>query len=327
MLLRLGRGIFFVAATFLVAPSLASAQPVLLFEGFEENALDPRIATSSVGSFTAVPQVEPRPELGSSKAFGFGLSTCGANCFFGFQSSLAINFGGPRYVSALRFREMELFGNWGSSGRILFGPDEEIKAEFGRFPYNDQTADGTYRIQEIPIDAVVDRLTLTVVDITNQSEIFIDDLTVFGSTATEKASVEWPGNNVSGISILGGWKCPTLGEMTARIDDGAPIPLASNLSRGDTASVCENDGKNGFVAIYNYALAGEGRHIVRFYDGGVEFLAKEFDVNTLGAGFTPYAQGISGSCDVSDFPSTGKITSVTWQQGAQNFQITGVRDK
>ncbi len=165
---------------------------VILSETFEDGVLDTRISVTTVGisnagikdvSFTA----------GSSKAFGFGTSACGASCFTGHTTLFSIDFGTPTFVDTVSFKEMERFGNWGSQGMVIVdgvylgtstaypawpsGP----AARFGRMPDNDRVADGVYRSQSFAINQTISTLGLYVWDITSRSEIYIDDLVVNGT--------------------------------------------------------------------------------------------------------------------------------------------------
>ena len=78
--------------------------PVVFSEDFEDNQLDPRITIVTVGGFTSSPGIVDRTEFGSTKAFGFGRSTCGASCFFGNVTKLIITFSAPTHVSTISFR-------------------------------------------------------------------------------------------------------------------------------------------------------------------------------------------------------------------------------
>ena len=167
---------------------------VILSENFEDGMLDARISVTTVNiSNAGIKDVSF--SAGSSKAFGFGSSACGASCFTSYTTLFSIDFGTPTFVDTVSFKEMELFGNWGSQGVIVVdgvylgtstaynppawpsGPAER----FGRMPDNDHTADSVYRPQSIAINQTVSTLGLYVWDITNRSEIYIDDLVVNGA--------------------------------------------------------------------------------------------------------------------------------------------------
>jgi hypothetical protein len=164
---------------------------ILLSENFEGSTLDPRITIQTIGTFSSPPGTKNITNFGSKKAFGFGLSTCAASCFDGFVTSLAIALGAPTYVSSISFKEMELFGNWGSIGRLyldgvpltpntnptFYGLDCAL-VDFGRQPCNDWQADTTFRTHTFAINKVVSFIEIKVGDITSASEIFIDDLSL-----------------------------------------------------------------------------------------------------------------------------------------------------
>lgn len=172
------------------AASQAGAQTTILAEDFEDSALDPRISVVTVGAFVSAPGVQPFTAFGSAGAFGYGRSTCRANCFDGHVTNLTITFDAPTFVSGLSFKEMEVFGNWGSGGNVLadgvlVSPD---RISFGRLPYNDLQADTTFRVYSLQIDRPVTQLVLQVWDITDLSEIYLDDLRV---TSVPEPSMPW----------------------------------------------------------------------------------------------------------------------------------------
>ena len=118
--------------------------------------------------------------FGSTKAFGYGLSTCSANCFDNYMTRLVIDFGTPTFASAITFKEMELFENWGSDGGIFVDglPLISGSGDFGRLPYNDRRADATFRTHTFDLNRSLTRIELRVTDITRLSEIAIDDISI-----------------------------------------------------------------------------------------------------------------------------------------------------
>ncbi len=167
-----------VAVTALL--SVPAVAQTILSETFEGAALDSRISLTRVGTFNLLPGVQALTNFGSAKAFGFGLSTCGANCFNSFTSQLNINFPAPIFVSTLAFKEMELYDNWGSNGIIAIDGVALTGStlDFGRLPSNDRIPDSTFRQRAFQVNRMVSSITLSVYDITNLSQIAIDDLVV-----------------------------------------------------------------------------------------------------------------------------------------------------
>jgi len=177
-----------VAAFVILCPVLTQAADAILTEDFEDNALDSRIHVETIGDVTnPSPGLKDITEFGSQKAFGFGRSTCGADCWDGFVTKFIIQFPSPTFVSYLSFKEMELFGNWGSEGYIIVDGTStpeycgQYTQDFGRCPVNDWQTDVTFRTKSFLINKVVETIELRSWDITNVSEIFIDDLKVFGA--------------------------------------------------------------------------------------------------------------------------------------------------
>ena len=134
------------------------------------------------------------------------------------------------------------------------------------------------------------------------------------------ASLEVPANggNASGIGYFSGWKCPPNDGISIVLDGGAPISVPSGVRRLDTAGVCGNDGRNGFIAQYNFGLLGDGVHTASVRRNGVQFAQATFTVTTFGVSFLT---GASGTYVLPNFPQAGRSTTVRWVQGAQNFVI------
>jgi hypothetical protein len=78
---------------------------------------------------------------------------------------------------------MELFDNWGSRGLVLIVGVRltNDSDDFGRLPPNDRQPDATFRSRSFPVNRTVNIIELRVEDITNLSEIYIDDLVITGS--------------------------------------------------------------------------------------------------------------------------------------------------
>ena len=134
----------------------------------------------------------------------------------------------------------------------------------------------------------------------------------------QAATLEIPAPNAiqSGIGIISGWKCRANGHLTIRIDGGGPSPLVYGSDRGDTRSVC-GDANNGFVATFNYALLGAGRHTAIVYDNGVEFDRATFTVVTTGVEFL---RGVTGSGTAT--LSNGQRATLQWSEAVQGFVPT-----
>ena len=73
--------------------------------------------------------------------------------------------------------------------------------------------------------------------------------------------------------------------------------------------------------LFNWNRLGDGQHTVRAYADDEEFAHSTFTVTTLGEDF---AEGLARTHEIEDFPAEGQTTTVEWQQGQQNFVITGV---
>ena len=132
-----------------------------------------------------------------------------------------------------------------------------------------------------------------------------------------------PGSFQSGIGVLSGWVCEAgTVELVFETATGATFTEEAGYGteRLDTAGVC-GDTDNGFGLLFNWNRLGDGQHTVRAYADDVEFAHSTFNVTTLGEEF---AENLTRTHAIEDFPAEGQTTTVEWQQGQQNFVITGV---
>jgi hypothetical protein len=162
------------------------ASDVILSEDFEDGVLDDRISIETTGTFNSSPRIKDTTNFGNTKAFGHGMSTCAANCFDNYVTNFKITLEDPMYISTISFKEMELFGNWGSKGKIYIDGEAiswgtyNDNEDFGREPTNDYQADTTYRTQSYSINKYATIIEIKVHDITSSSEVFIDDVVIMG---------------------------------------------------------------------------------------------------------------------------------------------------
>ena len=123
------------------------------------------------------------------------------------------------------------------------------------------------------------------------------------------------GSSQSGIGIISGWACEAQ-EVVIELA-GVPVQAAYGTPRGDTRSVC-GDSTNGFSLLVNWSNLGAGQHAIRALIDGVEFARTTVRVTTFGVDFL---QGVSGTFDLPNFPSSGATTVIQWEESLQNFVI------
>ena len=132
-----------------------------------------------------------------------------------------------------------------------------------------------------------------------------------------------PGSFQSGVGVLSGWVCEA-DTVTLEIETAAGTTITEEAGYGterlDTEPRC-GDTDNGFGVLFNWNRLGDGQHTVRAYADGEEFGHSTFTVTTLGEEF---AENLAQTHRIEDFPAAGQTTTVEWQQGQQNFVITGV---
>ncbi len=130
------------------------------------------------------------------------------------------------------------------------------------------------------------------------------------------------GGTVSGIGVISGWKCEAVGDITVRIDGGDHIPLVYGSSRGDTSASCnDDDGLNGFVAIWNWGLLSDGKHTAVVYDNDMEFASSTFTVVNFGKSFV---EGAAGQCMIKDFPEMGETATFAWNESTQHLELAEI---
>lgn len=150
-----------------------------LFEDFEDNALAPGISVVTTGAFGSNPGITKTDSLGGQKAFGFGESSCGTGCFHDYESSLFLDLPKEEILETLSFKAMELHGNWGSTAELSIDGEKWTGVDFSRLPANDLKADSSYRSYCFLLGYPVHRIEWKVWDISNASEVFVDDIALF----------------------------------------------------------------------------------------------------------------------------------------------------
>lgn len=174
-----------VLSLMMFAVKPASATTVLFSENFEDGILDANASATFGSNINANSGIVDTPVFGSTKAFGFGSSTCGSTCQNSANNTTLFDiiFNEAVYVTSLSFKDMELYGNWGSEGRIYldgaaFNPTG-LLYPFSRYPYN-SGLDTTYRSNSFTVNQTISKITLEVFDITTRSAVYIDDILVEG---------------------------------------------------------------------------------------------------------------------------------------------------
>jgi hypothetical protein len=131
-----------------------------------------------------------------------------------------------------------------------------------------------------------------------------------------------PGSFQSGIGLFSGWSCQGPA-ITVSVDGGAPLTTPYGSARADTASTCgATNIYTGFGLLFNFNTLGAGMHSVQvMVNGQAQGDPVTFTV-VVPAG--EFLAGASRQITVSDFPSPGKTTTLTWQQSQQNFAVEAV---
>jgi PKD repeat protein len=167
----------------------------IINEGFESGSFSPFISFQTTGTYTSAPGIINNTNFGSAKAFSFGRSTCGSSCFNNYVTTLIITFPAPTYVDSIKWKEMEISGNWGSQGQVLLDDVVFAGATLGAMPVNSGVPDATPQLKNFSINQMVTTIKFKVSDITNASEIILDDLQITYTPTPLIAGYEYWFNN------------------------------------------------------------------------------------------------------------------------------------
>ena len=146
---------------------------------------------------------------------------------------------------------------------------------------------------------------------------------VLGVAVAQAAVLESParGAVLSGLGFISGWKCDA-SNITVVIDEnGEHLSVAMHQERGDLRRVCGGTIRHGFIKQFNWALLGDGEHVVVAYDGGVEFARATFTVGTTGEEFL---EDVTRRTVLDGFPAPGERALLEWNESTQHFEIVTV---
>lgn len=201
------------------------------FEDFEDGALSTGMVQVKKGTFQTDPGIRTITSLGGDKAFGFGKSVCKINCLHDYESSLVWEFPGGAAVDALSFKAMELGKNYGSQAELRINNELWPSADFARFPNNDTKTDSTCRSFYFKLGYPVHKIEWKVWDITDTSEVYIDDITLFGAGSV---AVEDGGNAPVQFEVLQNFPNPFNAStvITYTLAQAAPVTVTVYNAQG-----------------------------------------------------------------------------------------------
>ena len=150
-------------------------------------------------------------------------------------------------------------------------------------------------------------------------QTFSGEIDVSESNPNLFHEVPGEGSIQSGVGIIRGWACDAT-KVEISIDSGERIPVAYGTSREDTVDIC-GDSNNGYGMVFAWGLLGEGMHRLQVFLDGHSLIAivdVEFAVTGIG---DPFAKGLTGTYELTDFPAIGESVTVQWSEPDQNFII------
>ncbi|MBI5324008.1 MAG: hypothetical protein HZB41_01790 [Ignavibacteriae bacterium] len=143
--------------------------------------------------FMSEPGVKKCNKFNGEMAFGFGKSYCEDFCYdridkkpylsHPYKTILRINFKDSTYISYLSFSWVEMDGNWGSGGWVFInGKQMGINPYnyIGIYPPSNLLKDEIVRNYKLKVNEVAKYVDIAILDIANESEIFINDIIVYG---------------------------------------------------------------------------------------------------------------------------------------------------
>jgi len=142
-------------------------------------------------------------------------------------------------------------------------------------------------------------------------------------SASAQGVLEIPAANstYSGIGVISGWHCSAT-RIEVSIDGGPPRLAGSHTERLDTLGVCGR-ADTGFSLLFNWntlptSCFGCRFHRVVALADGVPFADTQFQAENFGAEFMT---GKTAQYDLLNFPDTGSITTLRWDEALQGFSV------
>lgn len=167
----------------------------IIHDGFESGSFDPLVSFQTVGSYNSAPGIVENTNFGSTRAFSFGRSSCSSSCFDSYKTTLIITFPTPTFVDSIKWKEMEIPGNWGSQGQVFLDDVVFAGATLGAMPVNSGVPDASPQLKNLSVNQTVTTIKFVVNDITNASEIILDDLQIKYTSIPKIVGYEYWFNN------------------------------------------------------------------------------------------------------------------------------------
>lgn len=144
------------------------------------------------GTFLEEPGIKENNVLGTPLAFGFGKTSCTGNCFepnkhyLELKNCSILRLIPPKetYFTFIELKWVEMGKNFGSCGYVFINKKNIAIGEwpennFGVLPPSNYLIDESVHRLVLKIDTLVKTIDIAVMDIANQSEIFINEIKVY----------------------------------------------------------------------------------------------------------------------------------------------------
>ena len=158
--------------------SIQNEEYLIFAEDFEKGAT--LMSLMTVGTFPTPPGIKDNMGVGESRAFSFGRSSAGSNAWTSYMNTLIARFDREYVITRIEFDEMERYDNWGSQGTLQANGMTIENTGFAKLPSNNHVADTEFRHRSFDVSVVATNLSFHCEDITSSSELFIDNIRIYG---------------------------------------------------------------------------------------------------------------------------------------------------
>ncbi|TAL66832.1 MAG: hypothetical protein EPN82_17070 [Bacteroidetes bacterium] len=144
-------------------------------------------------NYKSEPGIKLCSKFSSGYAFGFGKTYCEDNCYedidkiqyteHPYKTIFRIYFKDSTLITYVSFKWVEMNGNWGSGGMVYINGNKFGTAPYqyiGIYPPSNMLKDETVRNYKLKVDEYAKYIDIVVLDISNVSEIFINNIVVYG---------------------------------------------------------------------------------------------------------------------------------------------------
>jgi len=220
---------------------------------------------------------------------------------------------GSRYQQELTIQEQEISirfeepADLACTEQHIPGLSTTFQQQVGPLPV------GNYKVSVYKVNGQLDQKFTLVIDRVSRTFEFVNH----ESPTT--------GQTVSGVGLIRGWACDWYSQdhlLQYQIDGGEKHIIPYGSERIDSEDRCSGAGRtqkyNGWGAVVNWNNYSPGTHLLSIWYNGRKVKENEIVIAKHSGAFL---KGLSRNTSVTDFPSLGEQTSLSWSEANQNFII------